>query len=351
MPSQEYQRYVERLQTDGPRVKAGDQAKWFEVDRQESFPYPTQVYNKRRYVLGYITAGADGKPRALDAHAEKPWHLTDARIESQMSGENGFDPAELDYLVSTLKAGSLPATLSDEPISERTVGPQLGQDYLNSGLIARALGLVVVAVLLIGYYFLAGVVATCAVMMNVLLVLAVMSAINATFTLPSIAGIVLSVGTAVDANVLIFERLREEQHRGLSLRLALRNAYGKAFSAILDSNMTTVITSLFLIWFGTEEVKGCGVTLIIGIVASLFTALFVTRTVFNVLMDHFGVKTLSSIPLKFPKWDKALRPNIDWMGKAWAFISFSIVGITIGVILFVVKVREGQMMGIEFASG
>src|SRR5665213_3274495 len=101
MPSQEYQRYVERLQTDGPRVKAGDQAKWFEVDRQESFPYPTQVYNKRRYVLGYITAGADGKPRALDAHAEKPWHLTDARIESQMSGEKvvgfSFDPQGAQY--------------------------------------------------------------------------------------------------------------------------------------------------------------------------------------------------------------------------------------------------------------
>jgi SecD/SecF fusion protein len=406
MPSQEYQQYVERLQTDGARIKAGDQARWFEVGPQENFPYPTQTYNKKRYVLGYITPGPDGKPRSLDAHADKPWHLTDARIESQMTGEkvvgfsfdpqgaqyfgdltganigkpmaivldnkvisapningkigasgiiegghNGFEPAELDYLVSTLKAGSLPATLSDEPISERTVGPQLGQDNLNSGLIACALGLVVVAVFLIGYYFLAGLVATCAVMMNVLLVLAVMSAINATFTLPSIAGIVLSVGTAVDANVLIFERLREEQHRGLSLRLALRNAYGKAFSAILDSNMTTVITSLFLIWFGTEEVKGFGVTLIIGIVASLFTALFVTRTVFNVLMDHFGVTTLSSVPLKFPKWDKALRPNIDWMGKAWAFISFSVVGITIGLVLFIVKVRQGEMIGIEFAKG
>ena len=145
-----------------------------------------------------------------------------------------------------------------------------------------------VAVFLCGYYFLAGAVATGAVIMNVLLVLAVMSAFDATFTLPSIAGIVLSVGTAVDANVLIFERLREEQHRGLSLRMALRNAYDKAMSAIVDSNATTLITSFFLIWFGTEEVKGFGITLIIGIIASLFTALFVTRTIFGVLMDKFG---------------------------------------------------------------
>src|SRR6185437_9290060 len=150
-------------------------------------------------------------------------------------------------------------------------------------------------------------------------------------------------GTAVDANVLIFERLREEQHRGLSLRLALRNAYGKAFSAIVDSNMTTAITSLFLIMFGTEEVKGFGVTLIIGIVASLFTALFVTRTVFNVLIENFGIKNLRSIPLVFPKWDTFLRPNIDWMGKAWAFIAFSVVGIIVGITLFVIKVHQGEM--------
>ena len=154
-------------------------------------------------------------------------------------GPEGFSSQDdLEYLVNTLTAGSLPAQLADEPISERTVGPQLGEDNLRHGLVACGLGLVVVAVFLIGYYYLAGVVATFAVLMNVMLILGVMAALNATFTLPSIAGIVLTIGTAVDANVLIFERLREEQHRGLSLRMALRNAYGKAFSAIVDSNMT-----------------------------------------------------------------------------------------------------------------
>ena len=406
MQRAEYAQYVDRLHTDGPRVKAGDEARWYEVDRTDKLAGEAETYNRKHYVLGYITPGPDGKPRSLDAHTDRPWHLTNARIEPKPTGEQvcgfsfdaqgaayfgdltgsnlhrpmaivldnkvisaptingkitsngeieggreGFEPQELSYLVTTLNAGSLPASLSDEPISERTVGPQLGQENLRAGLIACGLGLVVVAVFLCGYYFTAGIVATAAVFMNVLLVLAVMSFLNATFTLPSIAGIVLSVGTAVDANVLIFERLREEQHRGLSLRLALRNAYGKALSAILDSNMTTVITSIFLIIFGSEEVKGFGVTLIIGIVASLFTALFVTRTIFNILMDRFGVTRLGSVPLSFPRWDHALRPNIDWMGKAWAFIAFSVIGITVGLALFVNKVRSGEVLGIEFASG
>jgi SecD/SecF fusion protein len=406
MPPAEYSKYVERLHADGPRLHAGDEAKWFEVDKNQKVGRE-ETFGNKHYVLGYITPYPDGKPRALDQHMPKPWHLVDASGgTSQMSGEKevnfefdpqgaayfgdlteanlkrpmaivlddkvisapvinsrigargeitggpkGFTEDELNYLVSTLKGGSLPASLSDEPISERTVGPQLGQDNLRAGLIACFLGLVVVAVFLCSYYFLAGVVATFAVLMNVLLVLAVMSAFGATFTLPSIAGIVLSVGTAVDANVLIFERLREEQHRGLSLRLALRNAYGKAFSAILDSNMTTAITSVFLIFFGTEEVKGFGITLLIGIVASLFTALFVTRTIFNVLMENFGVTKLRSLPLALPKLDKALLPNWDWMGKAWIFITFSIVGITVGMTLFIIQVRAGHMMGIEFASG
>jgi SecD/SecF fusion protein len=197
----------------------------------------------------------------------------------------------------------------------------------------------------------AGVVATFAVLMNVVLILGTMAAINATFTLPSIAGIVLTIGTAVDANVLIFERLREEQKRGLSLRMALKNAYGKAFSAIVDSNMTTVITSLALIFFGTEEVKGFGITLIIGIVASLFTALFVTRTIFGIMIEQFGVKKLSSLPLTFPRWDRFLHPKIDWMRMVWGFVVFSVIAITVGLVMFVNKARAGEMLDIEFASG
>ena len=266
-------------------------------------------------------------------------------------GNAGFDVKDADYLINTLNAGSLPAQLSNEPISEEQVGPTLGADNLYKGLIACGFGLVVVGVFLISYYYVAGVVAFIAVCMNLVLILGTMAALNATFTLPSIAGIVLTVGTAVDANVLIFERLREEQHKGLALRMALRNSYAQARSAIIDSNMTSIITSLCLFLFGSEEVKGFGLTLIIGIVASLFTALYVTKTIFGIMIDKFGVKHLGSFPLTFPKWDRALRPNWDWMSKAWIFYSFSIVMIAIGLVLFVVKVSQGKMMDIEFSSG
>jgi SecD/SecF fusion protein len=396
----------DRLKPDGPGpvVQGGDTMRWFLIDPKgfKGQGYVVQSYRNKSYVLGWITAD-----KSLDhREGQKQWALTGASPEQDQNGQlvvaftfdaqgasdfgnltknninkplavvldgkvvnaayiksmitsrgqidggsEGFSRAELDYLVNTLSAGSLPAQLEDQPISERHVEPELGRSNLVHGLLACIIGVAVVGVFLVSYYYLAGVVAFFAVVMNLMIVLGVMAALNATFTLPSIAGIVLSVGTAVDANVLIFERLREEQHRGLSLRMALRNAYDKAMSAILDSNATTFITSVFLIWFGTEEVKGFGITLVIGILASLFTALFVTRTIFGVLVDHAGVRELNSLPLTFPKWDKLLKPNIDWMGFAWVFYAFSAVALTIGLILFGIKVHERQMFDIEFAGG
>ena len=277
--------------------------------------------------------------------------ITGGSGEITGGGPGGFKRADQEYLIDTLNAGSLPAQLSNQPISEEQVGPTLGADNLNRGLRACAFGLIVIGIFLVGYYYVAGAVAYFAVVMNVILILGVMSALAATFTLPSIAGIVLTIGTAVDANVLIFERLREEQHKGLPLRMALRNSYNQAQSAIIDSNMTSAITSLCLYLFGSEEVKGFGLTLLIGIVASLFTALYVTKTIFGIMIDHFGMKELNSFPLTFPKWDKALKPDWDWMAKAWIFYTFSIIMITIGLVLFAIKAKEGKMMDIEFATG
>jgi SecD/SecF fusion protein len=266
-------------------------------------------------------------------------------------GGGGFTLAELRYLVATLNAGSLPARLADDPISERTVGPQLGEDNLRAGLFACLFGLFVVAVFLIGYYYLSGVVAFIAVLMNMVLILGFMAALNATFTLPGIAGIVLTIGMAVDANVLIFERLREEQQRGMNIRMALRNAYDKAWYAIVDSNVTTGITSLGLYLFGSEEVKGFGLTLLLGIMSSMFTALFVTKTIFGLLIDRFDIKKLGSIPLSIPSWDRLLRPDIDWMKHAKWFIGFSSLFIVVGLILFGIRFSQGAMLDIEFARG
>ncbi|RZL51440.1 MAG: protein translocase subunit SecD, partial [Variovorax sp.] len=266
-------------------------------------------------------------------------------------GAGGFSRAELDYLVRTLNAGALPAQLDEEPLVERTVGPQLGADNLRAGFIACLFGIVIVGIFLIGYYFLAGVVALAAVLLNILLILAGMSALGATFTLAGVAGIILTIGMAVDSNVLIFERLREEQQRGLSLRMAMRNAYDRAFSAILDSNVTAAITGVILYAIGTEDVKGFGLTLLLGIVASLFTSLFVTKTIFAWLINHRGVDRLGSLPLRFPKWDQMLKPNIDWMGKRYIFLGASAAFIAVGLILFGVNFAKGRVLDIEFAGG
>jgi SecD/SecF fusion protein len=402
--SPDAQAMIRRLQERGPAPQAGDTMRWFAVDKPEHFEHQTFTYGDQQWVLVYTTpdrsmANRPGQSRwALETATEDRdqntghrivrfrFNVQGARYFAELTGTNvhqplaivldervisapninqqigregvitgggktGFGADELEYLVSTLRAGSLPAQLADEPISERTVGPSIGADNLKRGFWSCVFGLAVVAVFLIGYYYIAGVVAMVAVILNMILILGGMAAINATFTLPGVAGIILTIGMAVDANVLIFERLREEQIKGLSIRMALRNAYDKAFSAILDSNVTTGITSLILYYLGTEEVKGFGITLLLGMVSSLFTALFVTKTIFGIMIDKFGLERLSSLPLTFPKWDQMLRPNIDWMKKAWFFGAFSMIFIVVGCGAFAWKWGQGQILDIEFASG
>jgi len=396
-----FQDMADRLKARGPGVQAADEARWYVVERPDEFHFPTVEWNEKHYALAYTTpdksmAQREGQPRwslqraypIFDAGERKVGFTFDpqgSRIFGELTGNNigkplaivldekiisapninsqifgsgeisggrgGFSQAEMNYLINTLNAGALPAQLTDEPISERTVGPQLGQDNLRRGLYACYFGLAVVAVFLIGYYYLSGIVAMSAVLMNMVLILGAMAALNATFTLPGIAGIVLTIGMAVDANVLIFERLREEQLRGLSLRMALRNAYDRAWYAIFDANVTTAITAAFLYVFGSEEVRGFGLTLLLGILSSMFTALYVTKTIFAILIDKFRIQSLTSLPLTFPKWDQMLKPNIDWMRKAWMFCAFSAIFIVAGLTLFSIRWAQGRMLDIEFSSG
>jgi preprotein translocase subunit SecD len=151
---------------------------------------------------------------------------------------------------------------------------------------------VVVAVFLIGYYYLSGVVAFVAVMLNMLIILGVMALFNATFTLPGVAGIVLTIGMAVDANVLIFERIREELRAGRTVRSSIDLGYEKALSSIIDSNVTTLIAALFLFQFGTGPIRGFAVTLTIGLLASMFTAIFVSRWIFDLVLSRRRVQKL-----------------------------------------------------------
>jgi preprotein translocase subunit SecD len=181
-------------------------------------------------------------------------------------------------LALVLRAGALPARINI--IEERTVGPSLGQDSIDQGSVAGLVGIVLVFTIMIAYYGMAGVLAVAALSLYVLLVLGGLAGLNATLTVPGIAGLILSIGMAVDANVLIFERIREELAHGRATRTAVDEGFQHALSAIVDANITTLITALILFQFGTGPVRGFAVTLSIGIVASFFSAIFVTRSFF-----------------------------------------------------------------------
>ena len=208
---------------------------------------------------------------------------------AQISGS--FSEQEATDLAIVLRAGSLPAPVNI--LEDRTVGPSLGLDSINRGMLSVAVGGILVILAMVLYYKLAGVVANVALILNVVFIMAILSMFQATLTLPGIAGIVLTVGMAVDANVLIFERIREELRLGKTARAALEAGYSKAFLTIIDANITTLIAALVLFQFGTGPVKGFAVTLSIGIMASLFTAIFVSRVIFDFFLVRFQAKRLS----------------------------------------------------------
>lgn len=193
------------------------------------------------------------------------------------------DIAEAADLALVLRAGALPAKL--KIMEERTVGPSLGQDSIDRSRIAGIIAVIAVVVLMIGYYKMAGVLAVLALSVYMMLVLGLLSAFDATLTLPGMAGLILSLGMAVDANVLIFERIREELALGRATRTAVDEGFQHALSAIVDANITTLITALILFQFGTGPVKGFAVTLSFGIVASFFSALYVTKTFFLIYLS------------------------------------------------------------------
>lgn len=208
---------------------------------------------------------------------------------AQIDGMRDINEAQ--DLVVVLRAGALPAKL--ESIEERTVGPSLGQDSINRGTYSALLGFLLVVIFMMVYYQMSGVIADTALILNVIFVLAVLAAFHFTLTLPGVAGIILTIGMAVDANVLIFERIREELRTGKTIRAAIDSGYARAFRTILDANVTTLITALVLYQFGTGPIRGFAMTLSIGILASMFTAIVVTRLIFDFITSRWTIKKLS----------------------------------------------------------
>jgi protein-export membrane protein SecD len=210
-------------------------------------------------------------------------------IQSQISNRGQIEMAgsaieAASDLALVLRAGALPAPIGI--VEERSIGPSLGQDSIERGQLAGIIGLVFVVAIMLFYYKVSGAIAVGALTLYLLFVLAGLAGVNATLTLPGIAGLILSIGMAVDANVLIFERIREELAAGRTPRIAVNEGFSNALSAIVDAQLTTLLTAFVLFQFGTGPVQGFAVTLAIGIVASMFSAIFITRTFFMIYLDR-----------------------------------------------------------------
>jgi preprotein translocase subunit SecD len=208
---------------------------------------------------------------------------------AQITGSFGMDEAK--DLSIVLKAGALPAPL--KMLQNVTVGPSLGSDSIEAGKLAGIAGTIAVAIFMIIYYRLSGVIADVALLLNIVLLFGAMASLNATLTLPGIAGIILAIGMAVDSNVLMFERMRDELRTGKTPRSAVDSGYKKAFWTIFDSHVTTLITAAVLFQFGTGPIKGFAVTLSLGVSINLYTALIGTKSVFDLINSRHDVKKLS----------------------------------------------------------
>ena len=208
---------------------------------------------------------------------------------TQIEGFNGINEAK--DIAIILRAGALPAPVNI--IEERIVGPSLGADSIKKGTNAVIIGLSIVLIFMVFYYRVAGFIADFALVWNILLVLAILASLEATLTLPGIAGLILTVGMSIDSNVIIFERIREEMDKGKAPKSAIQSGYDRALSAIIDANVTTVIAALVLYQFGTGPIKGFATVLFWGILISMFTAIYVTRTILNTYSSYKKVTTLS----------------------------------------------------------
>jgi preprotein translocase subunit SecD len=217
-------------------------------------------------------------------------------VQSKIPGGEGritgnFTDDEANDLAIVLRSGALPAPVNI--IEERTIGPTLGRDSIVLGVRAAIYGFIAVLAFMTIYYRLSGVLACAALILNLVILLAVLVRLGASLTLPGIAGLILTIGMSVDANVLVFERIREELAKAKTVRSAIDSGYDRAFSAILDSNVTTLITAFVLWQFGTGPIKGFATTLSIGLIANMFTALTCTRVVFDFITSRWQLRKLS----------------------------------------------------------
>ncbi|MHC4415313.1 MAG: protein translocase subunit SecD [Planctomycetota bacterium] len=351
------QYYLLLYTTDYKSLTHEGEAKW-SVD--STFPTPDRL---GRPAVGFRLdqPGGGEMNRLTGPHVGEPMAIVlDGQVYSAPTlqsqiGIHGiitgtFSDAEINYLIRVLAAGSLEARLTPEPIAINTLGPSIGADNLHRGLDAFVISIIAVAAFMMLYYFFAGMVADFALVANGVIIFGVMSMIDGTFTLPGLAGIVLTIGMAVDANVLIYERIREELFAGeTDLRGAIRLGYQKALSTIIDANVTNLIICFVLFRTATTEVKGFALTLSIGICATLFTALFVTRVIYELYTDTAKFRRFPMLPTVFPAIHRLLEPSINWLGLRKFFWTLSAIAIVASIAL--VGARGVDMFDTEFRGG
>lgn len=259
---------------------------------------------------------------------------------SQISGS--FTIEDTKDLANVLKAGRLPATA--KIVEEAIVGPSLGQAAIDAGVNSAVIGIIVVMIFMVAYYNRAGIAANIAVLFNVFFLMGILASLGAVLTLPGIAGIVLTMGTAVDANVLIYERIREELRLGKGIRQAIADGYKHAMPSILDSQITTFLVGLVLFFFGSGPILGFATTLMIGIITSLFTSIFISRLIFEYMLDKD-----MKISVSFPWSANTLQnANFQFIKKRKVFYAISVVAVIICVASIFTK---GFTLGVDFKGG
>jgi SecD/SecF fusion protein len=260
--------------------------------------------------------------------------------QGQITGR--FDRKTVERQVYILRSGALSAELRDRAVSENTIGPTLGQDTIRKGTLAVGLAFVAILAFMVFYYRFAGLVACVALFANLLLTVGFMVAVNAAFTLPGLAGLVLTLGMAVDANVLIYERLREERNKGANIATAIRNGYDRAFLTIIDTHLTSIFTAVVLYTLGNDQLKGFAITLTVGLVISLFTSLYMTRLIFDYWQHRRWLTDLRMMRL-------FSRPNLKPMKYRFVFLPVTAALTVAGLALFLYRGEEG--LNVDFRGG
>lgn len=270
-------------------------------------------------------------------------------ISSNGQITGNFTQAEVKFLVEILREGRLPATLEETVASENRVGAGLGEATISRGKYASAISMIITFACILAYYRFAGVIAVIALIINGLMIYGSMIFLGQPLTLAGLAGLVLTVGMSVDANVLIYERIREEVAKGSAKRMAVRNGFDRALTTIIDSNLTTLIAAVVLYWIGTDQVRGFAVALIIGISTSMFTATFCSRLMFDIA-ERLGIVNLSMWDgIEFIKRNILGEGDVDFMGKQKACFIFS--GVLIAIGMLAVAIRGKDILNIDFTGG